>query len=119
MFDIGFWELVMIAVVTLLVVGPDEFPTVVRRVSSWINDVRRYAAAVKTEFNAEIRKAEELKELIAKEAQVAEMHKVIDETKTVIPVNYQPKSPLAAADAAAAPVEPPAAPADAAQKGEH
>lgn len=88
MFDIGFWELVVIAVVTLLVVGPDEFPTVVRKVSSWINDVRRYIAAVKADFDHEIRKAEELKKLIAKEAEIAEMHKVIDETQTAIPVNY-------------------------------
>lgn len=114
MFDIGFWELVMIAVVTLLVVGPDEFPAVVRKLGAWIADARRYTAAVKSEFNAEIRKAEELKELIAKEAQVAELHKIIDETKTVIPVNYTPAvkaPPLSAAGAEQPPA--PAAPAPA------
>lgn len=91
MFDVSFWELVVIAVVTLLVVGPNEFPTVVRKVGSWIRDVRRFTAAVKADFNREINKAEELKKRIAKEAEVAEMHKVIDETQATIPVNYKPK----------------------------
>jgi len=88
MFDIGFWELVVIAVVTLLVVGPDEFPTVVRKVSTWVNDARRYVSAIKSDFDREIQKAEELKELIAKEAKIAEMHQEIDENQTAIPVNY-------------------------------
>lgn len=97
MFDIGFWELVVIAVVTLLVVGPDEFPTVVRKVSTWINDVRKYVSAVKSDFDREINKAEELKELIAKEAKIAEMHQEIDETQTAIPVNYDQLRKRAAA----------------------
>lgn len=88
MFDIGFWELVVIAVVTLLVVGPDEFPTVVRKVSTWVNDVRKYVSAVKSDFDREIQKAEELKDRIAKEAKVAELHQEIDEDQTSIPVNY-------------------------------
>jgi sec-independent protein translocase protein TatB len=92
MFDIGFWELVVIAVVTLLVVGPDEFPTVVRKVSSWIGDVRRFVSAVKSDFDREINKAEEIKQRIAKETEIAELHKVIDETQGTIPVNFRPKA---------------------------
>lgn len=92
MFDIGFWELVVIAVVTLLVVGPDEFPTVVRKIGSWISDVRRFVSAVKSDFDREINKAEEIKRRIAKEAEVAELHKIIDETQSTIPVNFRPKA---------------------------
>ncbi len=92
MFDIGFWELVVIAVVTLLVVGPDEFPTVVRKIGSWVNDVRRFVSAVKSDFDREINKAEEIKQRIAKESELAELHKVIDETQSAIPVNFRPKA---------------------------
>lgn len=89
MFDIGFWELLVIAVVTLLIVGPDELPTVVRTVSRWITDIRQYVSSVKADFDREMRKAEELKELMAKESEVSEMHKVIDEAKGTIPVDYR------------------------------
>ena len=92
MFDIGFWELVVIGVVTLLVVGPDEFPTVVRKIGGWIGDVRRFVAAVKSDFDREINKAEEIKQRIAKEAEIAELHKVIDETKSTIPVDFRAKA---------------------------
>jgi len=92
MFDIGFWELVVIAVVTLLVVGPDEFPAVVRKISSWLNDVRRFVATVKSDFDREINKAEEIKKRIAKETELAELHKVIDEAQSTIPVNFRSKA---------------------------
>lgn len=92
MFDIGFWELVVIGVVTLLVVGPDEFPTVVRKIGGWVNDVRRFVSSVKSDFDREINKAEEVKQRIAKEAELAELHKVIDETKTTIPVDFRPNA---------------------------
>ncbi|NOY62665.1 MAG: twin-arginine translocase subunit TatB, partial [Gammaproteobacteria bacterium] len=35
MFDIGFWEITVIAVIALLVVGPDEFPQLVRSVGQF------------------------------------------------------------------------------------
>jgi sec-independent protein translocase protein TatB len=92
MFDIGFWELVVIAVVTLLVVGPDEFPTVVRKIGTWVGDVRRFVSAVKSDFDREINKAEEIKQRIAKEAEIAELHKVIDETQSTIPVDFRART---------------------------
>ena len=45
MFDIGFWELLVIAVVSLLVAGPEKLPGLVRDVGRWTAKLRRYVDA--------------------------------------------------------------------------
>ena len=83
MFDIGFWEIALIAVVALLVVGPDEFPALVRNISAWIGKVRRFMSETKDDLNREFSKAEELKQLIEREASLASLHEKIDPRKIV------------------------------------
>lgn len=78
MFDVGFSEIVLIAVVALLVVGPREFPTLVRNIGSWMGRARQFMHTVKTEFDKEIHKADEIKRLMAKEADIAELHQTLD-----------------------------------------
>ena len=75
MFDIGFSEIVLIAVVALLVVGPKEFPTLVRKVGEWVGAVRRAINTVKSEIDKEIHKADEIKRLMERELEIAEAHK--------------------------------------------
>ncbi|WP_319783081.1 Sec-independent protein translocase protein TatB [Oceanisphaera sp. IT1-181] len=58
MFDIGFWELVVIAVVGLLVLGPERLPVAIRTVSRLFKTVRDTANAVKTELSQELRMEE-------------------------------------------------------------
>jgi len=60
MFDIGFWELVLIAVVALVVVGPERFPGMMKKAGYWIGQFRRMANAVKSEIQLEVDKADEL-----------------------------------------------------------
>jgi sec-independent protein translocase protein TatB len=91
MFDIGFWEITVIAVVALLVVGPKELPTLMRTASAVIRKVRRFVREAKSDLDEEIRKVDELKRLMAKEARIAELHKDIDSDKPVVPVNHSPK----------------------------
>lgn len=86
MFDIGFWELVVVGVVALVVVGPDEFPTLVRNAGRWMSKARQVISSVKEDFEYEVEKAEELKRLIAQETQIAELHKLVDETRATIPI---------------------------------
>lgn len=85
MFDISFWELVLIAVVALLVVGPDRFPGLVRDIGVWMRKARRFATSVKAEFDRELNKAEELKRAMAREAEIAEQHKTVDKSKPTVP----------------------------------
>lgn len=58
MFDISFSELMIIAVVTLLVVGPDKLPHLARTVGAFVGRLQRYVAQVKEEVNREVRFAE-------------------------------------------------------------
>ena len=62
MFDISFSELMIIAVVTLLVVGPDKLPHLARTVGAFVGRLQRYVAQVKEEVNREVR-FEELQNL--------------------------------------------------------
>ena len=41
MFDIGFAELLLIAVVGLLVIGPERLPSAIRTTSLWLGRLRR------------------------------------------------------------------------------
>ncbi|QUJ67432.1 Sec-independent protein translocase subunit TatB [Photobacterium sp. GJ3] len=55
MFDIGFWELILIGVVGLIVLGPERLPVAIRSVSRWVNAARNMATAVKTELSQELK----------------------------------------------------------------
>ncbi|MCC6208039.1 MAG: twin-arginine translocase subunit TatB [Gammaproteobacteria bacterium] len=96
MFDIGFSEILIISVVAILVVGPKEFPALVRTFGRWMGKARSVAGEMKNEFQRELAKTEELTRKIERESEIAELHKVIDETKATIPIN----APMGGAPAA-------------------
>jgi sec-independent protein translocase protein TatB len=54
MFDIGFSELVLVAVVSLLVFGPERLPRVARETALWIRKARSMVASVKSEIDQEL-----------------------------------------------------------------
>jgi sec-independent protein translocase protein TatB len=54
-FDISFAELLMVAVVGLLVIGPDKLPQVARTLGAYVGRMQRYVAQVKEEVNREAR----------------------------------------------------------------
>lgn len=62
MFDIGFTEMMLIAVVALLVIGPKDLPKVARRVGEWMGKLRRYVEDVKSDINRQV-ELEELKDI--------------------------------------------------------
>ena len=41
MFDIGFWELGVIFIVALLVVGPEKMPALIKGAGQWIGQLQR------------------------------------------------------------------------------
>jgi sec-independent protein translocase protein TatB len=55
MFDIGFWELLLIAIIGLVVLGPERLPVAIRTVRSWISSVRTFSEGVKNELTEELR----------------------------------------------------------------
>ncbi|CAL1241231.1 Sec-independent protein translocase protein TatB [Candidatus Methylocalor cossyra] len=66
MFDIGFWELVLVGIVSLLVFGPERLPRVARETALWVRKARAMVASVKAEIDHELQ-LQELRESLAKE----------------------------------------------------
>jgi sec-independent protein translocase protein TatB len=54
MFDIGFSELVVIALVALVVLGPERLPRAARFAGLWVRRARAHWYAVKSEFEQEL-----------------------------------------------------------------
>lgn len=93
MFDIAFSELLVIAVVALLVIGPEKLPKVARSVGAFTGRMQRYMAQVKEEINREMR-FEELQKLQQEIKQSVEntqssLHQQIAEIKSSSTENTQ------------------------------
>ncbi|MFT5759890.1 MAG: sec-independent protein translocase protein TatB [Alteromonadaceae bacterium] len=97
MFDIGFWELSLIALMALIVLGPERLPVAIRTVREWLSSARRFSDSVKTELKEELRiqelhsnlkKAEEtnLKNL---SPEVAESLKTLQDAAEMVNRPYQ------------------------------
>ncbi len=55
MFDVGFWELAIIGIVALLILGPERLPQAARTAGLWIGKARRMLGELKADFDREIR----------------------------------------------------------------
>src|SRR5215831_1557998 len=62
MFDVGFSEIVVIAVVALIVIGPERLPKTARTLGHLFGRLQRYVADVKADINREMQ-LEELRKL--------------------------------------------------------
>ncbi len=60
MFDIGFWELAVIGVVALIILGPERLPGAARTAGLWIGKARRMFADVKADIDKELRDSVEI-----------------------------------------------------------
>ena len=80
MFDVGMLELFLVAVVALLVVGPERLPKLARTAGMWIGRGRRFISTVKDDIDREI-KADELRSILDKQKQSNPLHEVIEDTK--------------------------------------
>ena len=58
MFDIGWSEIAVIAVVALVAIGPKELPGVLRTVGQWMGKARKMAAEFQGQFQEAMREAE-------------------------------------------------------------
>ena len=74
MFDIGFWELAILAIVTLLVVGPERMPELMRDMGRWTRAIRRFVTQTRYEIEREL-DFEPEKNLIEK---ISDMDKLMD-----------------------------------------
>ena len=53
MAEFGFWELMLIMLVALLIVGPDRLPKLATQIGHWMGRIRRLAQTFKDELSQE------------------------------------------------------------------
>mgnify|MGYP003624710388 CR=1 FL=1 len=86
MFDIGFWEIALISIIGLVVLGPERLPIAIRSVMQWIKTAKGMANSVKSEISQEL-KLHEMNENMIKASKEGlnnldpELKKSIDEMK--------------------------------------
>ena len=80
MFDLGFWEMLMIVLVALIVVGPERLPGLARTAGFWVGKAKRMITDVKSEIDQELA-ADELKKVLDKQNLMEDVYEIIEETK--------------------------------------
>lgn len=86
MFDIGFWEILLISVLALLILGPERLPGAIRSTMKTVRGVRNVASGFKQEVEHQLR-VHELHENLKKAEQQGlnnlspELEKSVDELK--------------------------------------
>ena len=66
MFDIGATELLLVAIIGLIVVGPERLPRLARSIGLWVNRARRQMTSIQREINRELEMEDLKKQLTAK-----------------------------------------------------
>lgn len=117
MFDVGFFELLLVGLVALLVFGPERLPSLARTAGLWLGRGRRFLSTVKADIEQEL-KAEELKRIIREQQLNNPLHDLIEDTeKSLREAREQAeaalKPPAASTPAAPAALSEPAKPAEA------
>ena len=80
MFDIGFPELLLVAIVGLLVIGPNRLPEALRTLGLWLGRMRRSFNTVKAEIEKEVG-MDEVRRQLHNEAVMDEMKRIEREVK--------------------------------------
>jgi sec-independent protein translocase protein TatB len=83
MFEVGFWELVMVGLVALLVIGPERLPKAARLAGFWIGKTRSIIAGVKAEIAEELQ-AEEMRQTLKEQADLEEVKQLMDESRQAL-----------------------------------
>lgn len=110
MFDVGFWELVVIGVVGLLVLGPRRLPEVARQLGQWTGKARSMARILKQQLREELDDADPRRPMEPRPVNHAASAVAGDdsgvEEANAVPSDATSSAPRAAT--AASPSEPPA-----------
>ncbi|MGZ4978292.1 MAG: Sec-independent protein translocase protein TatB [Methylobacter sp.] len=93
MFDVGFSELCLIGLVSLLVIGPEKLPKVARLAGFWLGKTRNMVASVKEEIKLELQ-AEEMRQLFKEQSGLKEFQQIVDETSDTLKSTIAPQPPV-------------------------
>ena len=78
MFEVGFSELLMVGLVSLLVIGPEKLPKVARIAGFWLGRTQRMVANFKAEIHQELQ-LEEMRQAFEEQVPVKEYQQLLDE----------------------------------------
>lgn len=101
MFDVSFTELLLIALVALIVLGPQRLPEVARTAGQWVGKLRRFVSEVKSDFDKEMNQAE-LAELRKLKAELDDTRRVMEDASQRFLQDVNPV-PASSAEPAATP----------------
>lgn len=79
MFDIGFWELTLIALVALVVLGPKRLPEAASTAGRWLGKLRQFVANVKRDLNSEFQSGD-LAEFRRLKAELSQTRRMLEES---------------------------------------
>lgn len=82
MFDVGFWELCLVGLISLLAIGPERLPKAARIAGFWLGKSRQMIATVKQEIQQELRE-EEMRQLLQEQTGVEEINRLRDDVNTL------------------------------------
>jgi len=87
MFELGWTEILLIAVVAIVVIGPKDLPRAMRGVGQWTGRIKRMAGDFQRQFNEAVREAEldDVKNEVAKLSKIdpmADLRKTVAKTTT-------------------------------------
>ena len=88
MFDVGFWEILLILVLALVVLGPERLPQAARTVGYWVGKARRYIEGVKSEVEKEFDSGELKRMLHNQEVQIRELQSKVTNTEDSVNQSY-------------------------------
>jgi sec-independent protein translocase protein TatB len=89
MFDFGFWELVVVGVVALLVVGPNRLPGLARQAGMWIGNAKRFVSTVRADIERELQ-SEELKRMLNEQQnEIRQLKGLISDTQAEVKAEMQ------------------------------
>ena len=83
MFDFGYWEIVVIFVITLIVVGPEKMPALARKAGLYVGKFKKFVSKIQNDINNEI-KSEELKEQLSIKDEESSLSQTVEEAKSSI-----------------------------------
>lgn len=81
MFDMGFAEMVIIAIVALVVIGPERLPTVARKAGAYVARIRRFVSNVKSDVEREFRTDELQRMLQQQQDELQSLKEVVKDSR--------------------------------------
>ena len=66
--QIGWFEILIIVVLSILVIGPKDFPVVVRKIGNWVSSIKKYFSEIQKDMS-------NMENAVAEDVSLEENHK--------------------------------------------